>query len=89
MSRQRPTFDALPYYDEDVSNNPELTAQVTAELAKEKKRLGQRVNPDHDPRIPPQFTLFSVGSLVPLSSQWYAHGPAARKTRFWPQRLNA
>jgi len=64
MSRQRATFDALPYYDEDGSNNPELMAQVAAELAKERKRLGQRVSADNDPRIPPQFKLFSVRLLL-------------------------
>ena len=63
MSYRRPTFDSLPYYDEGVSNNPELAAQVAAELAKERKRLGQRVSVDNDPRIPPQFKLFSVGLL--------------------------
>jgi hypothetical protein len=63
MSRQRPTFEALPYYDEDASNNPELLAKVKAELAKERKRLGQRVSADNDPRIPPQFPLFAVCTL--------------------------
>ncbi|PVF98835.1 breast carcinoma amplified sequence 2 [Serendipita vermifera] len=64
MSRQRPTFEALPYYDEDASNNPELLAKVKAELAKERKRLGQRVAADNDPRIPPQFPLFSKNPLL-------------------------
>ncbi|KIM19950.1 hypothetical protein M408DRAFT_168525 [Serendipita vermifera MAFF 305830] len=64
MSRQRHTFDALPYYDEDVTNNPELSAKVASELAKERKKLGQRVNPDHDPRIPPQFKLFANNPLL-------------------------
>jgi hypothetical protein len=67
MSRQRATFDALPYYDEDGSNNPELTAQVAAELAKERKRLGQRLNTDNDPRIPPQFNLFPVSLVTSIS----------------------
>jgi hypothetical protein len=60
MSRQRPTFEALPYYDEDGSNNLDLLAKVKAELAKEQKLIGQRVAADNDPRIPPQFPLFSV-----------------------------
>lgn len=64
MSRQRPTFDALPYYDEDGSNNPDLLAKVKAELAKEQKLIGQRVAADNDPRIPPQFPLFTVRAWI-------------------------
>jgi hypothetical protein len=60
FGRACPTFEALPYYDEDGSNNLDLLAKVKAELAKEQKRIGQRVAADNDPRIPPQFPLFSV-----------------------------
>lgn len=82
MSRR--TFDALPYYDEDGSNNPDLLAKVKAELAREQKRIGQRVAPDNDPRIPPQFPLFSVRYVQLLCY----NGPLTRalhcrKTRCW------
>ncbi|CAG7846227.1 SubName: Full=Uncharacterized protein {ECO:0000313/EMBL:CCA68829.1} [Serendipita indica DSM 11827] len=64
MSRARPTFEALPYYDEDGSNNPELLEKVKAEIARERKRLGQRVSADVDPRIPPKFPLFAKNPLL-------------------------
>ncbi|KAG8809023.1 hypothetical protein FRC19_005486 [Serendipita sp. 401] len=64
MNRTRPTFEALAYYDEDGSNNPELLEKVKAELAKERKKLGQQVAVDNDPRIPPKFPLFSKNPLL-------------------------
>ena len=58
--RETPTFDALPYYDDDANADPDLALKVRQELARERKKLGQRIAPDHDPRIPPQFPLFAV-----------------------------
>jgi hypothetical protein len=58
--RETLTFDALPYYDDDANADPNLALKVRHELARERKKLGQRVAPDHDPRIPPQFPLFAV-----------------------------
>ena len=86
MSRQRPTFEALPYYDEDGSNNLDLLAKVKAELAKEQKLIGQRVAADNDPRIPPQFPLFSVchfGDLVFRVKLRFC-----RKIHSWPLNSN-
>ncbi|KAG8835348.1 hypothetical protein FRC17_003831 [Serendipita sp. 399] len=69
MDRKRPTFEALAYYDEDGSNNPELLDKVKAELARERKKLGQRVAVDNDPRIPPKFPLFANNPLLAAELQ--------------------
>jgi len=62
--RETPIFDALPYYDDDANADPDLALKVRQELARERKKLGQRVAPDHDPRIPPQFLLFATNPLL-------------------------
>ena len=58
--RETPIFDALPYYDDDANADPDLAFKVRQELARERKKLGQRIAPDHDPRIPAQYPLFAV-----------------------------
>jgi hypothetical protein len=64
--RETPTFDALPYYDDDANADPDLALKVRQELARERKKLGQRVAPDRDPRIAPQFSLFAVRPIAVL-----------------------
>ena len=58
--REIPTFDALPYYDDDANADADLAFKVRQELARERKKLGQRIAPDHDSRIPAQYPLFAV-----------------------------
>ncbi len=49
-------LDSLPYIDVDIEN-PELRAKVDAEISKELRRTPKDPN---DPRIPPEFKLFTV-----------------------------
>jgi hypothetical protein len=70
MSRKRTTFEALPYYDEDASNDPELQEKIKAEFAKERKKIGQRPI-DSDKRIPKVPALFEVCDF-PLFNYDYA-----------------
>ena len=72
--RETPTFDALPYYDDDANADPDLALKVKQELTRERKKLGQRVAPDRDPRIPPQFPLFAVRpTAVPPGASRRSH----------------
>lgn len=48
-------FDSLPYYDNDLEQNPILKEKVERELAREPKPP-QTLHP----RVPPPFELFKV-----------------------------
>jgi pre-mRNA-splicing factor SPF27 len=60
-------LDALPYFDNDLAQHPELAARVDAEIAKELKTQSPP-NPDADPRLPSEYQLFPVSSTL-LTSQ--------------------
>jgi|SRR5258706_10892834 len=88
--RETPIFDALPYYDDDANADPDLALKVRQELARERKKLGQRIAPDHDPRIPPQYPLFAVRpSRCPHATINCILIWTCRTTRCWPQNLHA
>ena len=50
-------IDSLPYYDNDIDQNPELRQKVEQELARETKPQSSL-----HPKVPPAFTLFEVQS---------------------------
>lgn len=52
-------IDSLPYYDDDLAQQPNLQALVDAEIARE---LKAKPPPNHatDPRLPPERPLFKV-----------------------------
>jgi len=57
-------FDSLPYYDNDLEQDPTLREKVERELARHQK------NPTTlHPRVPPAYQLFTVGLLYVSSSR--------------------
>lgn len=56
-------FDSLPYYDDDLDQDPLLQELVQKEIAKEPKPSSEP-----HPNLPPAFELFTVRSLPFVSS---------------------
>ena len=57
---QRPIFDSLPYYDNDLEAFPALRSKVDQELARELKHISQQ---SLHPSVPPPVTLFDVSTV--------------------------
>lgn len=57
-------FDSLPYYDNELDQDPILKEKVTHELAVETQKLQQETL---HPRVPPAVEIFSVRAPSSLS----------------------